>query len=174
MSHVYVTSDWHFGHSGITEVFRKQFFDLATMEYEILDAAMRRLTKRDVLICVGDMSFTVGGLEKIATLPCRKILVRGNHDTCSMEQYNAVFEEIHGAYDYKGTFITHIPIHPMELYRRYNIHGHCHRGGPGDLQLGEDWHRYYNAIVEFNNYEIIRFDLIIEKLKRQKEVANDH
>ena len=160
MSTVWLTSDWHFGHTGITDRFRKQFASMEHMEDEILYATLGMVTKRDVLICVGDMAFDKRGLDKLKELPCRMILVRGNHDTLKTEDYMEVFDEIHGAYRYKGTFITHIPIHETELYRGENIHGHCHRGGPRELQHGENWRQYYNAIVEYNNYQPVTFDHI--------------
>lgn len=167
MSHVYVTSDWHFGHGGITDKFRKQFSSLEHMEDTILYDALGRVTKRDVLLCLGDMAFTQAGLDKLRVLPCRMILVRGNHDTLGTEDYMEVFDEIHGAYRYKGAFFTHIPIHPTELFRGYNVHGHSHRGGPRELKKGDDWRRYYNAIVEFNNYQIVPMDYVWKVLKEK-------
>lgn len=171
MSTVYVTSDWHFGHSGITDRFRTQFASLEQMEDTILYDALGTVTKRDVLICIGDMAFTHAGLHKLKVLPCRKILVRGNHDTLSTDAYREVFDEIEGAWKYKRAFITHIPIHPMELYRGKNIHGHCHRGGPADLQKGEEWWAYYNAIVEYNDYQIVPMDHVWAQLQRQQQAS---
>lgn len=167
MSQVYVTSDWHFGHSGITQRFRTQFGSLEQMEDHLLYTAMGRLLKRDVLICIGDMAFTEEGLHKIGQLNCRKILVKGNHDWGTTDQLREVFDEVEGAWRYKKSFITHIPIHPMELYRGYNIHGHCHRGGPAELQTGDNWQDYYNAIVEFNNYEIVPMDYVWKTLRER-------
>lgn len=167
MSNVYVTSDWHLGHKGITSRFRKEFGSDGHHDYVIVENAAKVLTKRDAVFMLGDMSFTVEGLEMIGKLPGRKILVRGNHDTLSMAQYNAVFDEIHGAYRYKGAFLTHIPIHEMELYRGFNIHGHCHRGGPRELQKGDLWKSYYNAILEFNDYQLVPMQKVLQKLSKE-------
>ncbi len=168
MSHVYVTSDWHFGHKNVTR-FRSQFPSMVYMEDHILENHLDILTKRDVLYCIGDMAFDRRGLDKIAEIPCRKILVRGNHDTLKTRDYLEVFDEVEGAIEYKNYFITHIPIHPMELYRRDNIHGHCHRGGPNQLQKGEGWGHYFNAILEFNDYRPVRMDAVKETLDQQKQ-----
>lgn len=167
MSTVYVTSDWHLGHSGITKRFRTQFGSDRHHDEVILQNAADVLTKRDVVLMLGDMSFTVEGLERIGELPGRKILIRGNHDTAAMAHYNSVFEEVHGAYRYKNCFLTHIPIHPMELYRGYNVHGHCHRGGPYELQKGEDYKSYYNAILEFNDYKMVDMQHVLKTLNRR-------
>lgn len=163
MSLVYVTSDWHLGHTGISNKFRNQFEDDHHHDHHIVETARSYLTKRDLLICVGDMAFTVEGMEKIQSLPGRKILVRGNHDVLPEQWYRDTFEAVHGAWSYKGFWITHIPIHPMELYRRPNIHGHCHAGGPAELQTGEKYDKYFNAILEFNDYKPVLFNNIKKK-----------
>ena len=166
MSNVYVTSDWHLGHKGIADRFRTQFNSDAHHDTYIVEGARERLGKNDLLICVGDMSFTVEGMEMIDSLPGRKVLVRGNHDTLREVWYQSVFEAVHGAMAYKGVFITHIPIHPMELYRRANVHGHCHKGGPYELQKGEKYDRYFNAILEFNDYNIVPWKKVEERLNK--------
>ena len=155
MSHCYVTSDWHFGHRAITR-FRPQFSSMEEMEDHVMERTLEIVKKRDVLFCLGDMAFDDRGLSKIAQIPCRKILIRGNHDNhlCT-QQFLSVFESVEGAYRYKKYWFTHIPIHPSELYRGNNVHGHCHRGGPAEHQIGEDWQKYYNAILEYNDYRPI-------------------
>lgn len=151
MSCVYVTSDWHIGHKGITEKFRTQYPTDDAHDYDILKRARDRLTKKDTLVVVGDVTWTKDGLQKIkdAEFPCRMIMVAGNHDTLPTEAYLQVFEQVHGALRYKKYWITHIPVHPQELYKCMNIHGHCHRGGPYEVE-GDT--RYFNAILEFNDY----------------------
>lgn len=152
MSAVYVTSDWHFGHRGIIK-YRTQFPSTEYMEDYVLGQTLSIVTKRDTLYCLGDMAFDMRGLEKLHQLPCRKILIRGNHDNhLTTEQFLSVFESVEGAYRYKKYWFTHIPIHPSELYRGKNIHGHCHRGGPAESRKDKEWYKYYNAILEFNDY----------------------
>lgn len=165
MSRVYFTSDWHLGHSGIANNFRTNFESDNVHDATIFENARKVLTKRDVTFFVGDISFTDEGLEMVHALEGRKILVRGNHDTQSMEMYNKVFDEIHGAYRYKGAFVTHIPIHPSELYRGFNIHGHCHRGGPREHMIGDDWKSYFNVIGEYNDYQLVSAEEIFAVLK---------
>ena len=57
----------------------------------------------------------------------------------------------------------------MELYRGWNIHGHCHRGGPDQLQNCPEWKSYYNAIVEFNDYRPVPMQEILATLRRREE-----
>ena len=165
MSRVYFTSDWHLGHRGIAANFRSGFLSDNDHDATIFENARKVLTKRDVTFFVGDISFTDEGLEMVNCLEGRKILVRGNHDLQREEMYHKVFDEVHGAYRYKGAFVTHIPIHPSELYRGFNIHGHCHRGGPREFQIGAEWRQYYNVIGEFNDYQLVPAEDIFAVLK---------
>ena len=147
VSNVYVTSDWHIGHSRIHEKFRTQFVSESDHDSYILKRARDTVSKRDILIVLGDVTWTSEGLQKIkdADFPCKMIMIAGNHDDLPMADYLTVFDEVRGAWKYKKYWMTHIPIHPQELYRGKNIHGHCHAGGP-------DGESYFNAILEFNDY----------------------
>lgn len=167
MSRVWVTSDWHIGHGGISTKFRKQFVHDDHHDHEILGTALGKVSKRDVLFVLGDVCFTQKGLKLIDSFkfPCKMIMLKGNHDTLPTSDYLGVFDEVEGTYRYKGAFLTHIPIHESELYRGYNIHGHCHRGGPREHQLGDNWNQYYNAILEFNNYEPVDLTQVLKTLK---------
>jgi len=167
MSHVYVTSDWHIGQTGIAEKFRTNFVSDMAHDHVILGAAKAILTKRDVLFVLGDVTWTTTGLQQIKDtgIPARMIMVRGNHDTLPTRDYLEVFEEIHGAYAYKEFFMTHIPIHRLELYRRSNIHGHCHKGGPYEVNAEKE---YFNAILEFNDYIPVRMDQVRKIMEERR------
>jgi calcineurin-like phosphoesterase family protein len=132
MSNVYFIGDLHFGHSGIQN-FRTQFPNEKVHDQYIVDCWNGLITKRDLVFVMGDAAFTQGGINQIGNLCGRKILIRGNHDIQPIDSYLKVFEEVWGAFAYKGLWLTHIPIHPSELYGRTNVHGHCHRGGPTEV-----------------------------------------
>lgn len=129
MSSVYFIGDMHFGHTGIHK-FRKQFPNEQVHRAYLMEKWITTIGKRDVVYVMGDAAFTQEGLDDIGKLAGRKILIRGNHDLLPTEAYLGVFEEVYGALAWKGMWLTHIPIHPQELYGRTNVHGHCHRGGP--------------------------------------------
>lgn len=163
MSNVYVIGDLHFGHSGICK-FRSQFPSEHVHRMYLRDQWNSVVTKRDVVYVLGDAAFTVEGLQTFREMAGRKILVGGNHDTLPAKEYLAVFDDLYGAIEYKGFFLTHIPIHTQELYRRKNIHGHCHRGGPEGLH-------YFNACCDYlEDFKPIRFQTIVQTLlRREKE-----
>lgn len=132
MSHVYFIGDLHFGHQHI-ERFRTQFPSEAVHRQYLMDTWTSLIRKRDVVYVMGDAAFTDDGLQSVGQLAGRKILIRGNHDLLPTEAYLGVFAEVYGALAWKGLWLTHIPIHPSELYGRTNVHGHCHRGGPQEV-----------------------------------------
>jgi len=167
MSHVYVTSDLHIGHTGISEKFRSQFASDVEHDWYILTQIKATVTKRDVLFVLGDATWTTSGLQamKDADIPARMILCGGNHDTLPVRDYLQVFDEVVGAYRYKHCWFTHIPIHRQELHGRYNVHGHCHRGGPWEVNKEPE---YYNAILEFNDYAPINMQQVYRILEERK------
>ena len=165
MSHVYVIGDLHFGHKHICK-FRKQFPSEYVHRIYLRDQWNSVVTKRDCVYVLGDAAFTVEGLQTFREMQGRKILVGGNHDTLPAKEYLAVFDDMYGAVEYRGFWFTHIPIHPQELYRRKNIHGHCHRGGP-------EGHHYFNACADFlDDFKPKKFQEIVKELQEREDKFN--
>ena len=119
--------DLHFGHKRIAD-FRGRggFADETEHSDYICEKWKHRITKHDLVFVLGDAAFNVEGLERFATLPGRKILIIGNHDQLSTNRYLEFFEKVHGFWQYKKAWLSHVPIHPGELRGRVNIHGHSH------------------------------------------------
>ena len=172
MSNVYFIGDPHFGHTNIIK-FRTQFPSEGVHRKYIITNWCDRITKRDVVYVMGDAAFTQEGLDDFGLLPGRKILIKGNHDLLPTEAYLKVFEEIHGALAYKGLWLTHIPVHPQELYGRSNVHGHCHRGGPEGIHQANCTIRghaigskatYFNTCCEFIEYTPINYHEIKRRI----------
>lgn len=88
----------------------------------------KRITKRDIVWCLGDICFDKENLDAIGNLAGKKILVHGNH--CIENSTNdlvQVFDEIYGFVRYKKMWVSHCPIHPDEIRRCVgNIHSHVH------------------------------------------------
>ena len=182
MSHVYFIGDLHFGHQGI-EKFRTQFPNEQVHRQYVMGCWEGIIRKRDVVYVMGDAAFTQDGLDDVGKLPGRKILVRGNHDLLPTEAYLAVFAEVYGALAYKGMWLTHVPIHPSELYGRTNVHGHCHRGGPQDIVQCPSTVRghsvgsmatYFNTCAEYlpTPYVPIRHDEMRALIEKRIRDAN--
>jgi len=147
MSKVYIGSDFHIGHKNIHKFrspnngFPFTFEDEAHHRKWLFDYISTHLTKRDTLIIAGDCCFTEEALEDFHKIPCRKVLVKGNHDAIKSKLYDKVFDQIHGLWRHKGFWLSHAPIHPQELRGKVNIHGHVHNQTVPD-------NRYMNVCVE--------------------------
>lgn len=152
MSNIYLCSDLHIGHKNINK-FRcedKGFFRGFASEQEHrewLYSNLSNLTKRDILICLGDIAFDREALLDFhENVHCIKWLVIGNHDLTLTKQtkddYFKVFDRIEGFMKYKGYWFSHAPIHPNELRGRPNIYGHVHYATLGDKS------NYFNVCPE--------------------------
>jgi calcineurin-like phosphoesterase family protein len=85
--------------------------------------------KRDVTYILGDVTMEKANYDILDRLNGRKHVVLGNHDRMAhVVKLMQHVDSVAGMVQYKGLFLTHCPIHPMEMdYRvKYNIHGHIH------------------------------------------------
>lgn len=142
MSNVLFYGDIHAGHRNVTK-FRNMFrdeqdhFEHLEMEYH------KVVTKRDKCFFTGDAVFSEERLKQISEWQGEKVLILGNHDTehLNIHQLASVFKECHGLVKYKEFWLSHAPIHPVELRGRVNIHGHVHNQTLDDI-------RYFNTSVD--------------------------
>ena len=117
------------------------------------------------------MSRNAKGLEILGRMQGEKILVKGNHDLCTANQYLKYFKDIRGSHQFDGMILTHVPIHPESLARwGLNLHGHLHsnrvmlRDVAGTV-LGPDL-RYFNVSMEQINYTPVS----LEQVKKLRQV----
>lgn len=147
MAEVYFIGDGHFGHKNILS-FRQEFDSIEHHDNTIIDNINAVVTERDKIFFMGDWVFDKGALELIKRITCpNKHLVMGNHDDYNVD-LKSVFQWISGPIKYKEFWLTHIPVHPMELRGKRNIHGHMHRAFIND-------HRYLCTSAERLDYKPI-------------------
>lgn len=162
MARVWFTSDWHLGHNGISTKFRSNFASDEEHDNTLIENYKMVVNKRDVCYFLGDMCFKEHTVDKLKNLPGNKILIHGNHDIKSTRKLLEVFQNVHGAIAYSRYWLTHIPIHPKELYGRKNIHGHVHGNGapdpeyfsvcPDNPTFGDKWYPItFDEIREYFN-----------------------
>ena len=142
-------ADTHLGHKNIYK-FRPVF--KSTLHNDIFFTTLLEtvITKRDIVYFLGDIIFDKKYLNFIKNLNCTKtILIAGNHcsENISMSTLANTFDEIHGIMKYKEFWLSHAPIHPVELRGKKNIHGHVHDASVNDIN-------YLNVSVDstFMNY----------------------
>lgn len=169
MMTTWVTSDLHLGHAKASE-----FRNIPNHDEFVLDRWADTIKRdRDLVYVLGDVAFSIEALWELRKMPGRKILIRGNHDTLPTQAYLAVFEQVEGLV-YKrisklppaargGVWLSHAPIHPVELRGRMNVHGHTHSANvPMEIEnrVFEDT-RYMNVCLEQTKYRPIDFyDLV--------------
>ena len=159
MSNVYFAADLHIGHKNIAN-FRTQFSSQEEHDAVVMDNLLSTVTKRDKLYLLGDIAFTFDALELIKKIPCQKVLVCGNHDLergITMKHLVDVYDEVTCLAKYKHYWLSHCPIHPMEMRgRKGNIHGHLHYAKVPDDQ-------YFCVSLEHTGYKPITFDEVLER-----------
>ena len=134
MSNVRFIADLHLGHRNMA--IKRGFKDESEHDEHIIKQWNNVVHKNDTTYILGDVTMEKATNYKILDrLVGHKIVVLGNHDMKNhvpklLEHVNTVA----GMIKYKSKihrvsmFLTHCPIHPMELENRVglNIHGHIH------------------------------------------------
>jgi|SaaInlV_200m_DNA_6_1039755.scaffolds.fasta_scaffold21515_3 calcineurin-like phosphoesterase family protein len=159
MSRVFFISDLHIGHKNV-HTFRTQFSSEAEHREYIVDCWNSKVTKRDKVYVLGDAVFTMEGIATINSLHGSKTLIRGNHDNLDTTAYLKCFDQVEGMVKYKFFWLTHSPMHPVELRGKVNIHGHVHFATINDI-------RYENVCCENISYTPISYDELINKRKER-------
>jgi calcineurin-like phosphoesterase family protein len=123
---IHFCADPHLAHRNIHK-FRSFVKDSDDNTAQFVAEASKKLHKRSITYFLGDVAFDEASLLVVASLPGRKILIKGNHDDKVTTKAQAeVFEAIEGMLKYKQYWLTHAPIHPAELRGKINLHGHVH------------------------------------------------
>jgi calcineurin-like phosphoesterase family protein len=114
---------------------------------------------KDKVYHLGDVVINRRALPILARLNGDKVLVKGNHDVFRLEEYTPYFRDIRGSGSFDEYLLTHIPVHPAQLYRwKGNVHGHLHDrividehaeyDGHSDVFIDGPDTRYFNVGVE--------------------------
>lgn len=163
MSNIYFTSDLHLGHKAAARL--RGFDTVEKHDQHIAYMLMNTLVKRDVLWVLGDIAWHPEALDILDVVPCPMNAILGNHDNMDTQVYLKRFDWVGGAAKFKEFWLTHIPIHPQELFRaQANIHGHIHSYGATD-NIGPP---YINV-----NWDFWKRPLTLKEIREQVENWND-
>lgn len=163
---VYFIGDLHLDHKNICS-FRTQFSTVEEHNEIIVDNILSTVGKRDKLILMGDICFSVDSLKYLQKIKEHAGVIQmhiGNHDLesstrPSITQLVEIFgNRIYGMAKYKRAWLSHEPIHPDELRGLVNIHGHVH-----GQNITDD--RYFNTSCENIDYKPISHDKIIDTFR---------
>ena len=128
MSIVRFIADLHLGHENMAK--RRGFKSVEEHDNYVISQWNSAVNKRDLTYILGDITMESSKeYPKLDQLNGRKIVVGGNHDKAkhTLELLKYV-ESVTAMVKYKGIWLTHCPVHPLELEYRVsrNIHGHIH------------------------------------------------
>ena len=164
MSNIWLYSDPHFYHHGIT-VFKnldgtkvRPWDDAEKMSEDLIRWYNELVKPDDRVYILGDVAFNRKSLDRsLPRLMGRKVLVKGNHDQDKLSYYSKYFDDVRSYVVKKGFVLSHVPIHPESLTRwGVNIHGHLHGNTLKDP-------RYINVCVEQTNWRPILLSKVLDK-----------
>lgn len=127
MSTTRFIADTHFGHENMAR--HRGFASAKEHDEFIVQQWNKTVHKRDVTYLLGDVTMEKSNYDILDRLNGVKHVVLGNHDRRQdVKKLLEHVDSVAGMIKYKGIFLTHCPVHPMEMdYRiKHNIHGHIH------------------------------------------------
>tara|TARA_R100000951_G_scaffold9486_1_gene8374 strand:- start:909 stop:1463 length:555 start_codon:yes stop_codon:yes gene_type:complete len=129
MSQVRFIADLHFGHKNMA--IKRGFSSVEDHDQHIIDCWNAIVNKYDLTFVLGDITMETDKFYHLLDqLNGRITVVMGNHDSRKkVHKLLDKVENVAGCIQYKkGSFLTHVPVHPMEFNYRmnFNIHGHIH------------------------------------------------
>lgn len=172
MSKNYLLADTHFGHNDISKKFRTEFNSDEEHNETIHNNILSCAGKRNHLWLLGDIAFGQEQFRKLweYSLEFQSVnVVLGNHDHKDLTEFCVQHGiNVYGFVKKWGYWLSHCPIHPQELYRGKNIHGHVHTNTVGRYRDddGTDWDSdpgYFNVSCENVGYKPISLQEIKER-----------
>lgn len=124
---VWLSSDWHLW----KRVTKNSSRCKKRSDFDNIIKTYQNINPEDILIFLGDLvdgEFTdKNSLKKVLlTIPCTKILVRGNNDLFDNDFYKSCgFKYVTYAFKWNSILFSHMP---QKHDCKMNIHGHLHKG----------------------------------------------
>lgn len=176
MACIFLVSDPHFGQASMLG-FKKAdgsllrpFASLEEMDETMVTNWNSVVRPQDKIYVLGDVVMRKPQLSILTRLNGHKRLVRGNHDIFETKEYMKYFEDIYGVRVLDDMILSHIPLHPDSITKRYkiNVHGHTHSGIVKDKDGNPDG-RYFCVCVEQINFTPISLEDLRLKIKEHQE-----
>lgn len=141
-------ADPHLSHKNIIEFERTQFKTIEAHDDFIKNLITSSVKPHDTLYVLGDVGdLTADNIQFWQELPCKTILIRGNHDTqkSKLTQAFDVVSDVPIFYK-KRVLLSHEPL-PV-TNETINIHGHLH-----GARLNKS--NYINLSIHVNKYKLL-------------------
>lgn len=166
MSNIFLASDHHLGHIGVTQ-FLNQYGNklrpwdtIEEMDEALIENHNKVVSPKDRVYFLGDVIINRKHMHKIARFNGRKKLIMGNHCIFKASEYLQYFEDLKAYHVLDNIICSHIPIHAESKGRFLgNVHGHLHSNNVMlDKHRKDPW--YFNVSVEQINYTPIPLETI--------------
>lgn len=184
MPNTFLYSDPHFGHKGVCRFTlsdgitkMRPWDDVEVMNEDLIVLYNDKVKPEDTCYFLGDVIWNRRYLDILSRLNGTKILIRGNHDMCNIDEYLEYFTEVK-SYEFIGALLlSHIPIHPESIGRcGTNVHGHLHANrvmkpagfdqSTGNIIYGNEIDvRYHNVCVETTEFSPILFEDVLKRIQ---------
>jgi calcineurin-like phosphoesterase family protein len=145
--HYWLIADMHFAPQEHLDRLKRQEQE----RQHTMWAGLRLIPADDVLIHLGDICVLRDDeihRQLQSDVPCKRVLVRGNHDLEPMRWYlehgwHFVCDGFHLEYKRHKLLFTHRPAYPDPQRFTRNIHGHTHGNFQQGHRYGEEYERWY-------------------------------
>lgn len=178
MPAVYLVSDTHFGHAGVCRFTRndgvtklRPWDNPDEMDEAMVKMWNETVKPNDKVYHLGDVVINRKALNTLHRLNGDKVLIKGNHDIFTLEEYTRFFRDIRAYHVMNGMILSHIPVHTDQLYRfGTNIHGHTHSNR---VMITDKYGveridpRYHCVCVEQTDFRPILFEDVIKRIKEE-------
>jgi len=189
MSKIWITSDHHFFHRNIIDYCKRPFSDEYEMNEILVEKWNEKIGKNDLVVHGGDFFAGLKGRYKearilMSRLNGRIILIRGNHDHLTDEEYKGEFGFIYvdHFYIYENLMFCHYPLiknpdYPdpikdemMDLLTNVYVFNDCSKifHGHNHNTFHPNYESHYNIAVDRNNFEPIDLLEKVNELGWQK------
>ena len=160
-------ADTHFSDDSIRRYENRPFESAKEMDERMIDNWNLTIGDEDTVFLVGD----IGDERKLTRLKGKIILIRGNHDKLSEEEYKKL--GVYAVYDYPIVYkdfwlVSHEPMYVNRNAPYANIFGHIH-SNPEYRSVSP---RSFCVSVERTGYKPVSFEEIAEAVKKADKEAD--
>lgn len=130
------------------------------MDNVLIDNWNKVVSPKDKVYHLGDVYINRKARFILDRLNGDKVLIKGNHDIFSLENYTPYFRDIRAYHVLDKMILSHVPIHTDNLGRfKGNVHGHLHEHRIKDVNGNVDL-RYQTVCVEHIDYTPVELSVV--------------
>lgn len=161
---IFFVADTHFGDDAIRRYEKRPYICVKEMDRALIDNWNRVVKESDTVYHLGDFAVPEIAGETAGKLNGRKILVKGNHDILTNQEYRDMgFAEVYDLPVILDNFwiLSHEPLYVNENMPYANLFGHVHASAVYKTFSKQ----HYCVSVERIDYEPVSFETIKQRIR---------